>query len=85
MARLVIADITEAKSIPQELHKIIPDLPHVPVQPILLANDLKYIMVADFHLPRRDYALASIKEKVIDPAEAKVREQAAKYESIRSG
>ena len=85
LARFIIADITEPRSIPQELQAIVPDLA-VPVQPLLLEGstgeyglfqDLrrKHHWVLAVHRYRDlDDLLASLGEKVIAPAEAKAKE-----------
>ena len=47
----VVADITDPSSIPQELQSIVPQLPNVPVQPLLQSRSAEYAMFNDF----RDY------------------------------
>ena len=44
MTRFVIADITDPRSVPQELKSIVTNLPSVPVQPIILASATEYGM-----------------------------------------
>ena len=79
MARFIIADLTDPKSLPQELQAIIPDLEAVPVQPILRLPDREYAMFADFLsrgsvLPTFRYKderhlLRNLVNKVIQPAQ----------------
>src|ERR1017187_5479342 len=88
MARFVIADLSDPKSIPQELMTIVPALPSVPVQPLLLASQHEYGMFEHFKrypwvlepylYEDQDRLLAALTEKVIGPAEAKAKEQSGR-------
>jgi hypothetical protein len=49
MERFVVADISHAKSVLQELRAIVPAFPSVPVQPIILATQEEPGMF-DFYL-----------------------------------
>jgi len=82
MARFIIADLTDPSSIPKELEAIVPQLA-VPVQPLLEGASRPYAMFNDYWkydwvLPVYRYEgleplLAALAEKVIAPAEGKVR------------
>jgi uncharacterized protein YjbI with pentapeptide repeats len=82
MARFIIADLTDPSSIPKELEAIVPSLA-VPVQPLLEGTSRPYSMFKDYWkydwvLPvhryeRLDELLAALADKVIAPAEAKVK------------
>jgi hypothetical protein len=84
MARFIIADITDPRSIPQELQAVVPHIPSVPVQPLILASEHEYGMFEHFkrypwvlttHVyESSDKLIAELKEKVIAPADAKARE-----------
>jgi len=94
MARFVIADITDAKSIPQELQSIVPRLPSVPVQPLLLSSQNEYGMFPDFsdyHWVLRPFLYGSLERlitslaEVIAQAEVKAKEIEERRKALERG
>jgi len=85
MARFIIADITDPMSIPQELASIVPNLPSVPVQPVLQTGCEPWGMydhIKRYHwvLPlvlydNQEVLLTELEPRVIIPAEEKAKEQ----------
>jgi uncharacterized protein YjbI with pentapeptide repeats len=93
MARFIIADLTDPSSIPKELEAIVPSLA-VPVQPLLEGSSRPYAMFKDYWkydwvLPIHWYQgleplVATLAEKVIAPAEAKVNTLAERRRMIEA-
>ena len=93
MARFIIADITDAKSIPAELEHIVPQLLSVPVIPVILKSDYEYALfdriigfnqvLKPYQYENQETLLASIEENVIKPAEKKVDDLKRELEEKR--
>ncbi len=81
ISHFVIVDLTDAKSVPQELQTIVPLLPSVPIQPILHRDATEYSMFEHYEkfpwvLPIYHYQdipdlIAATKEHIILPVEQK--------------
>jgi len=87
LARFIIADVTDAKSVLQELQSIVPANPSVPVQILLLASQQEpgmfdffqsFPWVLDtFRYGSLDELLTSFDEKVIRPVEGRAAQRIA--------
>jgi uncharacterized protein YjbI with pentapeptide repeats len=79
LAKFIIADITDPKSIPMELMAIVPNLPSVPVKPIILTGEKPWAMfsaltrypwvLSIFEYKDVEYLLANIDINIIGSAE----------------
>jgi hypothetical protein len=88
MARFVIADITDAHSIPQELVSIVEQLPSLPIQPILQQGSkpwgmFDHIRSYPWVLDLQDYAASKnlssdLYRRIIAPAEKRLKEEATR-------
>jgi uncharacterized protein YjbI with pentapeptide repeats len=85
MARFVIADLTDARSVLMELGAVVPAFPAVAVRLMIKKSAHEYGMLDEIRLHRSvvddtyeyedtDKVIASIRENIIAPAEAKVDE-----------
>jgi uncharacterized protein YjbI with pentapeptide repeats len=82
MSKFVIADITNPKSAPLELQATIPEI-MVPFRPIIEAGEEPFAMLQDLWIKHREWVfeplyyssldalIASLDEKIIQPAEAR--------------
>jgi len=83
MSRFIIADLTDPRSIPLELSQIVPDMPSVPVAPVILVPQEPFAMFEHFKgynwvLPLVRYKdvadlLKKLPKSVIERAERKAR------------
>jgi hypothetical protein len=87
MAKFIIADLTEAKAVVQELQAIVPSLPSVVVRFIIMKSEREpsmfdhirrfpWVIPGAFEYETAAEIIGSIKDKILDPVEAKLRELA---------
>jgi hypothetical protein len=85
MSKFIIADLTDAKAVVQEMQAIVPDFPSVPVRFIIKKSERepgmfdyirRYPWVLDgaFEYESPEEVLESINDSILEPVEAKLRE-----------
>jgi uncharacterized protein YjbI with pentapeptide repeats len=93
LSRFVIADLTNAKSVLQELATILKDLPTLPVKPIIHESDglppmgdsflIMQSMLKPYVYTTKDNLLSVLKNEVIEPAEERISKFEAQLAEIR--
>jgi uncharacterized protein YjbI with pentapeptide repeats len=84
LARFIIADITDATEVRVELHNVVRDFTSLPIQPILLRGQAKFVsmshlrrfpwLLPSFEYDSEEHLLDNLDARVVGPAEAKVLE-----------
>jgi hypothetical protein len=93
LSRFVIADLTDAKSVLQELTTILKDLPTLPVKLIIHESDelppmgdsflITQSVLKPYIYSTKEKILGDLKNEVIDPAEDCIKRFEAKLSEIR--
>jgi hypothetical protein len=87
MVKFIIADLTEAKSVLQELQAIVPELPSVVVRFLIKRSEREpgmldhirrfpWVVTGAFEYENVEEVIHSINDRILGPVEAKLRELA---------
>jgi hypothetical protein len=85
MSKFIIADLTDAKSVVQELQAIVPDFPSVPVRLIIIKSQkepgmfdgirpYRWVLDGAFEYENPEEVIESISDNILNPVEAKLKE-----------
>jgi uncharacterized protein YjbI with pentapeptide repeats len=85
MSKFIVADLTEAKSVVQELQAIVPSFPSVPVRFIIMKSEREpamfdhirrfpWVLDGAFEYDNSEEVINSINDNILKPVEAKLKE-----------